>query len=308
MQINPHVPYIADETLEELANTLLVRYEREIDLIAGPPVPVEQIADFLLELNIEWLDIPDTPESPILAYLQPRSKTIRLNERRLAYFEQHPGVYEYTLAHEIAHYQLHLTAETVQTEQAFIYRFKQMTKDRREWQAERFASYLLLPESLLLPALTGLDLQRWADLYRLRDQFKVSITALRIRLEMLGRLHLAANGRLYPTQRAAGSDLRQDLRRLLGEGQLQRTLGRIELAQTIYRQALDIAQELDDRQQEAFIAWQLGLLTTESDPRYAVELLSLCVAYEREIDHPNTEADAAYVAGLKATFDGNGTG
>ena len=61
-------------------------------------------------------------------------------------------------------------------------------KDRREWQAERFAGYLLLPGSLLLPTLAGVDLYHWPALYRLRDQFQVSITALRIRLEELGYL------------------------------------------------------------------------------------------------------------------------
>jgi hypothetical protein len=103
MQINPHVPFISEAELEGLAGELLARYEREIEPLLDPPVPIEQIADFLLELNIEWLDMPDTDEEPSLAYLWPDSQTIRLNEGRLAYFEQSPGLYEYTLAHEIGH-------------------------------------------------------------------------------------------------------------------------------------------------------------------------------------------------------------
>lgn len=299
MRINPDIPFISDATLEALANALLDRYEREIEPIFEPPVPVEKIADFLLELNIEWLAIPDTETAPILAYLHPHSQTIRLNERRLAHFEQHPGVYEYTLAHEIAHYQLHLTEADLQAEQAFVYRHKQMSADRREWQAERFASYLLLPAWLLQPAIEGLDLQRWPNLYRLRDQFQVSITALRIRLEMLGYLHVAANGRIYANPKEATGDLRQELRQLLGQGQLYRTLGQIEPAKKAYRQALIIAQELGDRQDEAFLAWHLGLLYVDSDPARAVALMSICVAYEREIGHPQAEADAEYVARLR---------
>lgn len=300
MQIDPHVPFISDATLEELADALLDQYEQEIEPVGEPPVPVERIADFLLELNIEWLDIPDTEEAPILAYLHPASQTIRLNEQRLAYFEAHPGVYEYTLAHEIAHFQLHLTEADLRPDQAFVYRHKQMSNDRREWQAERFASYLLMPTSLLIPAIDGLDLQRWPDLYRLRDQFQVSITALRIRLETLGFLHVAANGRIYHTPKEATDDLRQDLRRLVGQGQLYRTLGQVEQAKLVYQQALIIARELGDRQDEAFLAWHLGLLYVETDPVRAVELMSRCVAYEQEVGHPNAQADAEYVALIKA--------
>ncbi len=302
MQINPHVPFIADETLRELADDLLAAYEREIAPIAEPPVPVEKVADFLLELNIEWLPIPDEEATPILAYLHPASHTIRLNERRLDYFQQHPGVYEYTLAHEIAHYQLHVIEGPGDVEQAFIFRHHQMSKDRREWQAERFASYLLLPDWLLRPALDGLDLHHWPVLYHLRDLFGVSITALRIRLERLNLIHVAANGRIYPTPRAAGDDLRRDLRRLIGQGQLQRSLGHVEPARHAYQQALTIAEALGDPQIEAFLNWSLGLLMVDSDPAQAIDLLARCVAYEQRVGHPNAETDAAYLARLQNTF------
>ncbi len=300
MQINPHVPFIPEASLEKLANELLERYEREIEPIFRPPVPVEKIADFLLELSLEWLDIPDTEAEPILAYLNPGSKTIRLNERRLAYFEQYPGIYEYTLAHEIGHYRLHLLGDNLQSGQTYVCRYQQQTKDRREWQAERFASYLLLPASLLLPALKGVDLYRWPTLYRLRDQFQVSITALKIRLEGLKYLYVTNNGRLYPNRGAASEDQRQESQRLIGLGQFYNTLGEVERARESYWQAMEIARELGNRRDEAFLAWQLGLLYAETDPARAVALMSVCVIYERDTGHPSAEADAEYLARLKA--------
>ena len=300
MQINPHPPYLPRANLEEAANTLLDRYVQEIEPINRPPVPVEEIADFLLELSLEWLEIPDTDEEPILAYLHPHSKTIRLNERRLAFFEQYPGVYQYTLAHEIGHYQLHLLQNSPQPDQIYIYRHRQTAKDRREWQAEQFASYLLLPSHLLLPAIEGVDLQCWPELYRLRDRFKVSITALRIRLEELGYLHVAANGRLYATKDVAAADRRREERRLVGMGQFYSALGLVEQARQVYRQALAIARELGDRRDEAFLSWQLGLLYAGTDPAQAVQLMSICVTYEREIGHPQAEADAERVEQIKA--------
>ena len=304
MQINPHVPYLSKNDLERLANSLLDQFEREIEPIVEPPVPVEHIADFLLDLNLEWLEIPDSEEEPILAYLLPSAKTIRLNERRLAYFEQYPGTYEYTLAHEIGHYQLHLLDSEAPTDQTYLCRFKQTIKDRREWQAERFASCLLMPTSLFAPALDGINLQRWPALYQLRDQFQVSITALKIRLEELGYLYVAPNGQLYPDKATAADDQRQTIRRLIGQGQFYRTLGWLAEAREMYHQALDIAHELGTRRDKALLAWTLGRLYVETDPAYAVDLMSICVAYERDIDHPHAETDAEYVARLKARLQG----
>jgi hypothetical protein len=306
MQINPQVPFIPEAKLEEVANTLLDRYAWEIEPIAVPPVPVEKIADFLLDLSLEWLDIPDTAEEPILAYLRPGSKTIRLNERWLAYFEHYPGTYEYTLAHEIGHYQLHVTTAGLQSDQIYVYRYRQTTKDRREWQAERFASYLLMPAYLLLPAIKGINLQRWPELYRLRDQFKVSITALTVRLEELGYLYVAGNGRLYPTKGAATGDRRRESQSLLGQAKLFSMLGHVEQAKDAYRLALEIVRELGDRRNEAFVAWQLGLLYAETDPARAAALMSDCVAYEREIGHAAAQADAELVARLRRQVSGMG--
>jgi Zn-dependent peptidase ImmA (M78 family) len=304
MQINPRVPYLPDSRLEALAFELLEQYQLEIESIQSPPVPVEKIADFLLELGLEWLDIPDTDEAPVLAYLNPESRTIRLNERRLDLFEQFPGLYEFTLAHEIGHYRLHLFSADHATKQAFIYRHKQVVRDRREWQAERFASYLLLPAALLLPAVETMDLTSWPDLYRLRDRFKVSISALRIRLEALGRLYVAPNRRLYTSKAASTSELRLESQRLIGQGQFYTNLGEVEPARTLYHQALDIVRELGDRRTEACLSWQLGLLYADSEPDRAVLLMSTCVAYEREISHPDAEADARYLACLKARLPG----
>ena len=294
LQVNPHTPFISETDLEQQANNLLARYAHAIEPLQSPPVPVEKIADFLLNLGIDWVEIADSEDEPVLAYIHPQSQTIRLNERRLPYFEQHPGTYEFTLAHEIGHYLLHLTG------QGRLHRFKPATWDRREWQAEQFASYLLLPNQLLLPAIEGLDLQSWSDLYRLRARFNVSITALRIRLEKLGYLFVAENGRIYPDQVSSQGDRRQIMRQAICRGNFHRAAGQIEQAKVAYGQALTLAQNLSDRRSEANCAWSLGLLYAETDPARAVELMSICVAYERETGHPEAEADAQRLAKIAA--------
>ncbi len=300
MKINPQVPFFSDADLEELAESLLDQYEQEIEPIFEPPVPVEKIADFLLELNIEWLGIPDTEDEPILAYLLPSTQTIRLNERRMDYFDRFPGVYEYTIAHEIGHYHLHLAEGEDASDQNYICRYKQSAKDRREWQAERFASYLLMPESLLLPTIEDINLFHWPTLYQLRDQFRVSITALRIRLEAMGRLYVAPNGQLYPSQSLSTHDQRQAIHRLIGQGQLYSTIGQIARAKDAYHQALEIAKAAGFEREEASLSWNLGRLYADTDPDFAQTLMEVCLVYERKIDRAIAEADVSYINQLKA--------
>ena len=108
MEIKPHVSFIPDATIEARANVLLARYHRESKPVLAPPVPVEKIADLLLELGTLWTTIPDTDDNPILAYIYPKPKIIHLNEARRAHFSKYMGTYEFTLAHELGHYDLHL--------------------------------------------------------------------------------------------------------------------------------------------------------------------------------------------------------
>ena len=65
-------------------------------------------------------------------------------------------------------------------------------------------------------------------------------------------------------------------------------------------EALAMAREIGDRRNEAVHSWNLGLLYEETDPTRAVGLMSLRVAYEREINHPDAEAKAESVAQIQA--------
>lgn len=210
MQVKPEIPFLPDTEIEKQANALIERYHHKIEPILAPPVPVEKIADFLLELGTEWTLIPDTDDEPILAYIHAESKTIRLNEARQDHFDQYMGTYEFTLAHEIGHYELHLTDVEFKQKnfdfghgKAYLCRDRNKTKDKREWQAERFASFLLMPSGLLLSTTENVNLLSWPNLYTLRDKFQVSITALKIRLENLGLLYVAPDGKLYRTKEEA---------------------------------------------------------------------------------------------------------
>jgi hypothetical protein len=64
-----------------------------------------------------------------------------------------------------------------------------------------------MPSRLLLPAIEDVDLLRWPNLYRLRDKFSVSITALKIRLENLGLIYVDPDGGLHRSKAEADGQL-----------------------------------------------------------------------------------------------------
>jgi Zn-dependent peptidase ImmA (M78 family) len=76
--------------------------------------------------------------------------------------------------------------------------------DSREIQAERYAAYLLMPRKLILQEIDGLDLTRWPNLYKLRDAFKVSITAMTKRLTALGLIAISGKTIYRSSEEAHG--------------------------------------------------------------------------------------------------------
>ena len=69
----------------------------------GPPIPVEEIADNLLELGILWGPVSEATGTTTLAGLEPNERMIKFNERRRRVFEETPGLYNTVLGHEIGH-------------------------------------------------------------------------------------------------------------------------------------------------------------------------------------------------------------
>ncbi len=54
-----------------------------------------------------------------------------------------------------------------------------------------------MPKRLLLPQAKKLDLLEWPNIYLLKNTFKVSLTAMKIRLEKLRLIYFGENGRIY---------------------------------------------------------------------------------------------------------------
>ena len=199
--------YLPDVHIERQATRLLNRYEREFEAVTEPPVPVEDIADVLLELGILWGSVSEAVGTSTLAGLEPNERMIKFNEPRRQVFEETSGLYNTVLGHEIGHWELHVDQNLTSQQQLpsfeqgyeCLYQESTCTQGPKETQAHRFMGFLLMPSSLLWEAIRDVEITNWTNLYGLRELFQVTISALKIRLERLGVLYVATDGQLYPS-------------------------------------------------------------------------------------------------------------
>jgi IrrE N-terminal-like domain len=160
------VPYLSASEIENQAALLLAEFNigRGKKLIA--PVPVEQLLEAHLKLSLDFddlhtkLGIPMTGAEPeVFGALWVNSREVFVDQSLdPAENPQMEGRYRFTVSHEIGHWRLHrdylasadhpdLFEESAKSG-VVICRSSQ-AKKRVEWQADYFASCLLMPRALI---------------------------------------------------------------------------------------------------------------------------------------------------------------
>ena len=242
--MNQFVPYLSEAAIERDAAALLAEYAHARGVIISPPIPIEDIVEKHLKLGIEFDDthklfgIPREckRDADILGAIFFEEARIVIDES-LDPVERRgiEGRYRFTLGHEGGHWRLHRWIFAKRPGQGGLFggpevpAFVCRSSDARrpeEWQADFYASCLLMPKDLVIEAWqerfgnTNARILRRknrfslpADLddeiavaFRNFDQqrddeamnefvrpfakkFLVSMVAMRIRLERLGLLH-----------------------------------------------------------------------------------------------------------------------
>jgi Zn-dependent peptidase ImmA (M78 family) len=252
------VPYLSEATIERDATALLIEYARTRGVAIAPPIPIEDIVEKHLKLRIEFDDthklfgIPRDPEcdADILGAIFFDEARIVIDESLDP--EERSGIegrYRFTLGHEGGgHWRLHRWIFAKNPAQgalfggpeapSFLCRSSE-AKKREEWQADFYASCLLMPRKLVIEAWRGrfgntnarilkrknritlpadvndeiaavlLSFDQQRDDEAMNEfvrpfaaKFLVSMVAMRIRLERLGLLH-----REVPRQRSFAADI-----------------------------------------------------------------------------------------------------
>jgi Zn-dependent peptidase ImmA (M78 family) len=162
----------------QAANDLLTQHE-----VKAAPVPVERIAKSL-GVRIEYA--PLDGELSGLAYVREGVLIVGVNTLHA------PNRQRFTLAHELAHIQLHRheLERAVHVDRGSLRRDELAAAgiDPIEIEANTFASELLMPTELLMAALKGrsVDLEDDEAVAALAKRFRVSEAAMRYRLNSLG--------------------------------------------------------------------------------------------------------------------------
>lgn len=208
--------------IERRANDLLMRMQATSNFCPEWPFDASRVADFL-DIAVVWDRIPGDDEGLIAARILPLKRLIEIHEDVL---EKPKGFEASTIAHEIGHWVLHINQDEADgiveqlalpgmgietTAQPFLCRSvseQQIYKssankqlDSIEWQAQYFASCLLMPRYILEEKRVGRDLTNWRHRRAMADELGVTPSNLKHRLKDVGWIYEdKKTGLIYPGQ------------------------------------------------------------------------------------------------------------
>ena len=136
------------------------------------PLDVERLAKEM-GINVQYVDFVDDDLSGVLIKNPDCDLwTIKVNQHH------HVNRRRYTIAHEIGHYCRHKQLQDEFKDQVF---FRSSESSKIEWQANEFASNLLIPEQVFRQKIN----EGVTSIEKLANFFGVSTLALRIRAKKL---------------------------------------------------------------------------------------------------------------------------
>ncbi len=201
--------WFESEELEMRARELLSIHKRRRKAPLQLPIQSDLVAESV-GLNILWEEIPEEPGTTVLAEIRPDQRLIVVNEGRRAALDDTFGLYNTTVAHELGHWWLHVDHAVLDHAQLPGYirssappRRADGRDQRDERNAGEFMGYLLMPRATMLWKCEGLEVRSWHTFYRLRDDFGVTTTAMKIRLEQLGLAYIDGDGRFHRSRQEA---------------------------------------------------------------------------------------------------------
>jgi IrrE N-terminal-like domain len=194
--------FLSKHAIECSALNILERMKSVPNYEPKFPLDASRVAEFL-GLDVVWDSIPDDEEGTIAARILPLDRLIEINDRIP---QLRSGFGESTIAHEIGHWVLHI--DTEKAERYLNLRAKGIDISTKpllcrsgenlqgvEWQAQYFASCLLMPQYILQQKQQERDLTQWPELYAIAEELGVTISNLVHRLKDLHWIEIAEGSR-----------------------------------------------------------------------------------------------------------------
>ena len=200
MQIFKPFRFIPKKKIEKQATEVLQQMANSPNYQLKFPIDASRVAEFL-GLDVVWDTIPDDQQGVIAARIFPLDKLIEINE---LIPELRGGFGESTIAHEIGHWVLHINQDVVENCQSIekqslkidpLLCRNEVNLSGIEWQAQYFASCLLMPKFKLEEVCHKRNLQQWTELYDIAGELGVTISNLIHRLKDVGWIELKENSR-----------------------------------------------------------------------------------------------------------------
>jgi hypothetical protein len=152
--------FLPDKAFEDETALLLAEYSNKHGQVTGPPIPIDEIVELYLGLNLEFLDMQG------LFGVDDVHGALWVNDRKVGIDQrldpsENPsklGRFRFTLAHEAGHWRLHRHLFLHRASQQNLlpdsaprpeYICRSSDKSPMEYQADRFASCLLMPKEMV---------------------------------------------------------------------------------------------------------------------------------------------------------------
>lgn len=155
------------------------------------PFEGDVVADYL-DLRVVWESV-ESDQEWVAAVIQPAERLIRMNIEMVETMPE--GFHQSSIAHEIGHWILHIDHEVVQAVEQGSLICRPMVESvaahyrQREWQAQYFATCLLMPKDVVIQVCRGVDLTDLYQLYGVAEKLGVTVSNLVHRLKDFGWIY-----------------------------------------------------------------------------------------------------------------------
>jgi len=192
--------FISKDEMEAIAEAILSKAKIPCTWQGNvTPTNIDSLIEFEYGLEISWENIDYlAPNEVVLAAILPKRKLICMNETKKALFMEKMGTMNFSKAHELGHWVLHVTEQQDYEQLSFsehetFFCRSISKKPPQEVQADMFAASILMPKDIVCGAINHmkeLGNVGFPALYRLCESFEVSISALVARVQDLKLLYV----------------------------------------------------------------------------------------------------------------------